>query len=129
MDTNTNTITITLTTEKTTQNAVRFAEKPATEFDPILLGNLYVQKATLAGMGFNGGDLSVTIVCGDDGEGILFDVEKPTQNTVKFAEVLENEYLPAQIGSMYVPKSTLQKIGYKGGKISVTLECDVAEKK
>ena len=121
----TNTISITLEYEKTTQNCVKFTEKPETEFAPVLLGSIYVHKSTLADMEYPGGDLTVKIVCGDDGEGILLDMEKPTQNTILFREILEADYLPAQIGKMYVPKSTLKKIGFTGGKISVTLECAV----
>ena len=40
--------------------------------------------------------------------------EKQTKNTVRFAEKLESEYDAPVIGTLYVPKANLKKIGYKG---------------
>ena len=114
-------IIVTLNPEKSTKNCVKFVEKQENEFVPELLGSLYVQKSTLAGLKFNGGKIAVTILCGKVKGGIVFSMEKTTQNTVKFAEVVESEFVPVQIGSIYVPKSTLAGIGYKGGEITVKI--------
>lgn len=114
-------IIVNLEPEKPTKNCVKFVEKQENEFMPELLGSLYVQKSTLAGLKFNGGKIAVTILCGKAKGGIVCQFEKSTQNTVKFAEVVENEFVPVQIGSIYVPKSTLAGIGYKGGEITVRI--------
>ena len=50
---------------------------------------------------------------------VKFSPEKITKNTVRFAENLENEYAAPEIGTIYVPKSTLGKIGYAEGKTLV----------
>lgn len=114
-------IIVNLEPEKSTKNCVKFVEKQENEFVPELLGSLYVQKSTLAGLKFNGGEIAVTIQCGKVKGGVVFAMEKTTQNTVKFAEVTESEFAPVQIGSVYVPKSTLAGIGYKGGEITVRI--------
>ena len=114
-------IIVNLEPEKSTKNCVKFVEKQENEFVPELLGSLYVQKSTLAGLKFNGGKIAVTILCGKAKGGVVFTMEKTTQNTVKFAEVVENEFVPVQIGSIYVPKATLAGLGYSGGEITVKI--------
>ena len=50
-------------------------------------------------------------------------VSKVTKNTVRFEEVLESEFNAPEIGTIYVPKSTLSKLGYKDGmKLVLTVE-------
>ena len=44
---------------------------------------------------------------------ILMREEKQTKNTVRFAEEAE----APKIGTLYVPKATLQEIGYKSGML------------
>ncbi len=44
---------------------------------------------------------------------ILMREEKQTKNTVRFAEEAE----APKIGTLYVPKATLQEIGYKPGML------------
>ena len=112
-----NTITVTLSMEKTTKNTVKFAEITENEFMPEILGSIYVPKVTLAGIGYQGGNITVTIkACVDNAEDlentVRMNPEKPTKNTVKFAEVVENEFIPEKIGSIYIPKTTLAGIGY-----------------
>ena len=53
-----------------------------------------------------------------------FQMEKPTKNTIRFAEVLENpDTDAAMIGTIYIPKSTLSAIGWKEGMtLEVSLE-------
>lgn len=54
---------------------------------------------------------------------VKFTMEKETKNTIKFAEVLPEEGFPApKIGSVYIPKSTLGEIGWKGGEQELVLE-------
>jgi len=50
-------------------------------------------------------------------------VSKVTKNTVRFEEVLESEFTAPEIGTIYVPKATLGKLGYKDGmKLVLTVE-------
>lgn len=117
---NQKTTTIIMEPEKTTKNCVKFVEKPESEFLPELLGTLYIQKSTLAEMTYVGEKIAVTLYPGK-GDGIVMTPEKATKNTWKFNEVVENEFVPEKIGSVYVPKSTLAGMGYTGGEISVKL--------
>ena len=50
-------------------------------------------------------------------------MEKVTKNTIRFAEVQENDLAAPKIGTIYVPKATLAEIGWKDGD---TLTVDVA---
>lgn len=119
-----NIITITLNMEKATKNCVKFNEETVNEWVPEKLGSIYVQKSALMEIGFNGGKISVSITTdaenAEDGD-LRFSMEKSTKNTVKFAEVTENEWMPEKIGSLYVPKSTLAELQYNGGDIYVSL--------
>lgn len=47
---------------------------------------------------------------------LKFRQEKVTKNTIKFAEVLENDLDTAKIGVLYVQKSTLKDLGWSDGK-------------
>ena len=47
---------------------------------------------------------------------VKFSQEKVTKNTIKFAEVLENDLDAAKIGTLYVQKATLKEIGWTDGK-------------
>lgn len=119
-----NIITITLAMEKATKNCIKFAEKTESEFVPEKLGQLYVQKAALAGIGYKGGDLTVKITLGND-DGIGFKFAKTTKNTVMFTEIVENEFVPEKIGNLYIPKNTLAELGYDGKTdVCVTLSAE-----
>lgn len=119
-----NIITITLAMEKATKNCVKFNEVTENEFIPEKLGSIYVQKSALAEIGFNGGNICISITTdesnAEDGD-LKFTAEKTTKNTVKFAEAVANEWIPEKIGSLYVPKFTLAQMGYAGGDIYVSL--------
>lgn len=117
---NQKTTTIIMEPEKATKNCVKFVEKQESEFLPELLGTLYVQKSTLAGLTYTGEKLCVILYPGK-GDGIVMTPEKPTKNTWKFNEVVENEFVPEKIGSVYVPRATLAGMGYTGGEITVKL--------
>lgn len=52
---------------------------------------------------------------------VKFTMEKATKNTIRFAEVLENELDAPKIGTVYVPKATLGAIGWKEG-MALTVE-------
>ena len=52
---------------------------------------------------------------------ITFEMEKATKNTIRFAEVLENELDAPKIGSIYIPKSTLGELKWKEGD-TLTIE-------
>lgn len=54
----------------------------------------------------------------------VFEMEKATKNTIRFAEVLESELAAPVIGSIYIPKSTLGQIGWKEGQ-RLALEVEV----
>ncbi len=54
---------------------------------------------------------------------VIFEMEKATKNTIKFAEMLENNLDAPKVGTLYVPKSTLGALGWsEGKKISVDLQ-------
>lgn len=46
---------------------------------------------------------------------VMFEMEKATKNTIRFAEVLESELAAPKVGSVYVPKSTLGELGWEEG--------------
>jgi hypothetical protein len=53
----------------------------------------------------------------------VFEIEKETKNTIKFAEITESKFAAPLIGTLYVPKTTLGQLGYKDGqKIEITVE-------
>ena len=58
---------------------------------------------------------------------IIMKMEKATKNCVKFAEVLENEFMPEKLGSIYVQKSALAEIGYRGGDLTVRIALNGAD--
>ena len=105
-------ITITLSMEKVTKNCVKFAEKTESEFSMEKLGSVYVQKSAFA-EGYAGQDINICISVAEIPHGLSFTAEKPTKNTVKFAEDVENEFSLAEIGSLYIPKATLAEIGWR----------------
>lgn len=47
---------------------------------------------------------------------VAFTMEKATKNTIRFAEVLDNELAAPKVGSIYIPKSTLGELGWKEGR-------------
>ncbi len=53
---------------------------------------------------------------------IEFKQEKVTKNTIKFAEMLQDDLDTAKIGSLYVQKAALKEIGWSEGK---TLKVDL----
>ncbi len=55
---------------------------------------------------------------------VLFEMEKATKNTIRFAEVLKSELDAPKIGSIYIPKSTLGELKWEEGA-KITLEIDV----
>lgn len=57
---------------------------------------------------------------------VVFEMEKATKNTIRFAEVLESELAAPAVGNVYIPKSTLGQIGWKEGN-KLTLEIGVEE--
>lgn len=57
---------------------------------------------------------------------VTFKQEKVTKNTIKFAEVLENDLDVPKIGTLYVQKATLKEIGWTDGK-QLTVEIGIQE--
>ncbi len=50
-------------------------------------------------------------------------VQKSTKNTIRFEEITPTEIAAPKLGTIYVPKSTLNEIGWSEGKnIYVTLQ-------
>lgn len=120
-----NKIEITLNMEKVTKQMVKFAEPVANEFVPEKLGGIYLNKMILAENEYNGKPITVIIRKAEKQDaGILMKMEKVTKGTVKFNEVVNNEFSPAIIGSLYVPKYTLAEIEYNGEDIAVEIEFD-----
>lgn len=52
---------------------------------------------------------------------ITMHMDKATENTIRFAEKAENQFIPEKLGSLYVQKFLLEQIGYKGAEIVVTI--------
>lgn len=57
---------------------------------------------------------------------VTFKQEKITKNTIKFAEILENDLDAPKIGTLYVQKATLKEIGWTDGK-QLTVEIGIQE--
>lgn len=55
---------------------------------------------------------------------IIFAPERVTKNTIRFAEVLQNEMDTPKVGSLYVPKATLGVMGWSDGK-KIAVELNV----
>lgn len=120
-----NKIEITLNMEKVTKQMVKFAEPVANDFVPEKLGGIYLNKMILAENKYNGKSIIVIIrKAKPDDDGIVMKVEKVTKGTVKFAEVIDNEFSPAIIGNLYIPKYTLAEIDYNGEDIAIDIEFD-----
>lgn len=111
-------ITITMNPEKVTKNTVKFVEVCESEFVPEKIGTLYVPKATLSGLKYSGGAIAVTIGIGGN---VKLIPEKATKNTWKFNEETTSEFVPEQIGTVYVPKSTLAELGYTGDALYLSV--------
>ena len=47
---------------------------------------------------------------------VSFEMEKDTKNTIRFKEVVNGPLDVPQLGTIYVPKTTLKEIGYEPGK-------------
>lgn len=47
---------------------------------------------------------------------VIFEMEKDTKNTIRFKEVVSGPLDTPKVGTLYIPKGTLQDIGYDIGK-------------
>lgn len=47
---------------------------------------------------------------------VIFEMEKDTKNTIRFKEVVDSLLGTPKVGTLYIPKATLQDIGYDIGK-------------
>ena len=47
---------------------------------------------------------------------LMFEMEKPTKNTIKFKEVLENDLDAPKAGTIYLQKSALKELDWTEGK-------------
>ena len=52
---------------------------------------------------------------------ITMHMDKVTENTIRFAENVPNEFVPEKIGGIYVQKFLLEQNGYNGGEIIVKI--------
>ena len=53
---------------------------------------------------------------------VNFAYERETKNTIRFAEVVDDDLSATKIGSVYVSKPTLKELGWtRGNGISVTI--------
>ena len=117
------TIKVTLNFGEIKKTTVLFTENPGSEFVPDVIGDLYLPKATVAELvttkGYTGGNIIVEI--GNAGDIKMMQELPAKKMTVKFTEVAENELLPAKIGNLYVPKSTLKELGYCGDALYMSI--------
>jgi len=116
-----NKITITLNMAEAKKATVKFVEPVANEYVPEKLGTLYLNKVILAENSYNGKPITIEITKGADPDGIVFMPEKCTKTTVKFNEKVENQFCPAVIGDLYIPKYTLAELAYAGEPISLNI--------
>ena len=119
-----NTIAVTLNFAEIKKTTVKYAENPMSDFVPDVIGDLYLPKATVGDLivnhGYQGADIIVEI--GKTGD-IKMMPELPAKKmTVKFNEETVSELMPAKIGSIYVPKSTLEKLGYTGDALYLSIK-------
>ena len=47
---------------------------------------------------------------------VIFEMEKDTKNTIRFKEVVDGPLDTPKVGTLYIPKATLQGIGYDIGR-------------
>ncbi len=53
---------------------------------------------------------------------VSFEIDHATKTMIKFKEILPTEYSAAKVGDIYIPKSTLERIGWDSDKtLNVTL--------
>lgn len=50
---------------------------------------------------------------------VKFELERETKNTMRFQEVVLSKFDTPEIGTLYVQKNCLKKIGYKEGQVLV----------
>ena len=122
-----NTIKVTLSMEKNCNNVVKFTESVG-KFAPYKIGNLYINKMILAENKYTGKPITVSISKADkntDEDAIILMPEIPEDgkltNSIKFNEVLPNEFVPAVIGKLSLSKFTLAEIEYAGEPIVIDI--------
>lgn len=118
-------ITITLNFGEVKKTTVSFIEKNENEFYPDVIGTVYLPKSTVAELIMNDNyqpGKPIIVEIGNTGD-IKLIPELPVKTmTVKFNEETVSEFVPAKIGKLYIPKSTLEKIGYPGDAIYMTIK-------
>jgi hypothetical protein len=56
---------------------------------------------------------------------IIFTMDKETKNTIRFTEVLENEFDEPKVGTLYVQKTTLDELEWEEGmRLSVNIDLE-----
>ena len=58
---------------------------------------------------------------------LIFEMEKPTKNTIKFKEILENDLDAPKVGAIYLQKAALKELNWAEGK-NLEIEIRVVEK-
>ena len=121
-------IKVTLALAEVKSTTVKYAEKNADPFRADLLGDLYLPKSTVAELviqkGYTCGDLIVEI--GNTGDIKLMPELPAKAMTVKFIEEVGEgamaEIMPKKLGNrIYIPRSTLEKLGYRGDALYISL--------
>ncbi|MCL8208660.1 MAG: hypothetical protein K6V97_11395 [Actinomycetia bacterium] len=105
----------TLKREKETARTVRFAEDAGARGEPEAIGTLYIQKWAWTQLG-QPGTLRVTLSAeapaADAAPIVLtFAAEKETRNTRRFIETSAAEGRPEVVGTLYVQKWALTRLG------------------
>ena len=57
---------------------------------------------------------------------LMFEMEKPTKNTIKFKEVLENDLDAPKAGTIYLQKAALKELNWAEGQ-NICIEIRVEE--
>ena len=117
-------ITVTLNFAEIKKTTVLYTEQTDSEFVPEIIGNLYLPKATVGDLivnqGYQGADIVVEI--GNTGDIKLMPELPAKKMTVKFNEETISELMPARVGTLYIPKSTLEKLGYTGDALYMSIK-------
>ena len=117
-------IKVTLNFGEVKKTSVLFTETPANDYVAEIIGNIYLPKTTVGNLiieqNYQPGH-PIVVEFGNTGDVKLMP-EKPTRNTWKFNEETVSEFVPGKIGSVYVPKSTLEKLGYCGDALYMSIK-------
>lgn len=115
-------ITIILEEKKVTDNKVLFEEPVTGKLAIQKIGKVYIPKIALAEIKYKGEGKVGMMITVDGTDGIKCKMGEPTKNTVPYAEIIPDNYTPAHIGSVYIPKTTLPELGITSEEQTISVK-------